>query len=71
MEQTTNLKMNKPLISDKYKISIYDENLDVIDANIGNLNAHSSNSTIHVTSEEKEKINYTIITNEQIDSLFE
>ena len=71
MEQTTNLKLKKPLTSEKYGISIYNENLDIIDTNIRNLNAHSTDSTIHVTSSEKEKMNYTIITNEQIDSLFE
>ena len=75
MEQTVNLKLGKPLPSEKYDVTVFNENADILDSNIGNLNNHSNNSDIHVSAEEKAKwneaSNYTIITNEQIDTLFD
>lgn len=75
MEQTTNLKLGKPLSSEKYDVAVFNVNADILDSNIGNLNTHSNNSNIHVSDEEKTKwneaSNYTVITNEQIDSLFD
>lgn len=75
MEQTTNLKLGKPLSSEKYDVAVFNGNADILDSNIGNLNNHSNNSNIHVSVEEKAKwneaSNYTVITNEQIDALFD
>lgn len=74
MNQTTNLKLCKPLLSEKYDIDIFNKNVDILDSSIGVLNTHYNNSDIHVSSEEKSKwneaSNYTIITNEQMDELF-
>lgn len=75
MEQTVNLKLGKPLSSEKYDVTVFNGNADILDLNIGNLNTHSNNSNIHVSAEEKAKwneaSNYTVITNEQIDALFD
>lgn len=75
MEQTTNLKLGKPLLSEKYDVAVFNGNADILDSSIGNLNTHSNNSDIHVSAEEKvkwnEASNYTVITNKQIDALFD
>lgn len=55
-ETTKNYKLNKPLINEKVNISIINQNMDVIDAELKKIS--------------DEKINNEIITNEQIDSLF-
>lgn len=75
MEQTVNLKLGKPLPSEKYDVAVFNGNADILDISIGNFNTHSNNSNIHVSAEEKAKwneaSNYTVITNEQIDTLFD
>lgn len=69
MEQTVNLKLGKPLSSEKYDVTVFNGNADILDSNIGNLNTHSNNSNIHVSAEEKAKwneaSNYTIVTIKQ------
>lgn len=75
MEQTVNLKLGKPLSSEKYDVTVFNGNADILDSSIGNLNTHSNNNNIHVTAEEKAKwneaSNYIAVTNEQIDALFD
>ena len=47
MLTTTNLKLNKPDISDKYDISLFNENADIIDSSItGISNAIAGISTL-------------------------
>lgn len=75
MEQSKNIKLLKPLPSEKYDISTFNKNADTLDEYIFNLVTHSNNSNVHVSVEDKKKwdglLDNTIISNQEIDALFD
>ena len=55
MEQTTNYQLKKPAASDYITPDPFNENADIIDAELKKADAHRSNSTVHVTAAQKTK----------------
>ena len=55
MEQTTNYQLKKPAASDYITPDPFNENADIIDAELKKADAHRSNSAVHVTAAQKTK----------------
>ena len=74
MEQSKNIKLLKQLSSERYDVSTFNKNADILDEYIFNLVTHSNNNNVHVSIEDKKKwdelLDNTIISNQEIDALF-
>ena len=57
MERTTNYQLKKPAASDYITPDPFNENADIIDAELKKADAHRSNSAVHVTAAQKTKWN--------------
>ena len=55
MERTTNYQLKKPAASDYITPDPFNENADIIDAELKKADAHHSNSAVHVTAAQKTK----------------
>lgn len=50
MANTTNLKLVKPAVSDKYSVGVFNDNADKIDAAFGNLQAKESANETNISN---------------------
>lgn len=70
MEQTVNLKLGKPLPSEKYDVAVFNGNADILDSSIGNLNTQLNSKVDKVSGKELSTNDLTNALKQNYDSAY-
>ena len=70
MKQTTNLKLGKPLPSEKYDVAVFNGNADILDSSIGNLNTQLNSKVDKVSGKELSTNDLTNALKQNYDSAY-
>ena len=70
MEQTVNLKLGKPLPSEKYDVAVFNGNADILDSSIGNLNTQLNSKVDKVSGKELSTNDLTNALKQNYDSSY-
>lgn len=70
MKQATNLKLGKPLPSEKYDVAVFNGNADILDSSIGNLNTQLNSKVDKVSGKELSTNDLTNALKQNYDSAY-
>ena len=70
MEQSKNIKLLKPLSSEKYDIAVFNGNADILDSSIGNLNTQLNSKVDKVSGKELSTNDFTNALKQNYDSAY-